>query len=72
MLENIPCDLIPRDATLRGVSSLCIYMYTFHEINTTVTFSLHFRVSLPLNNNTLVGQISGRTQGRTALVVGDE
>ena len=40
VLENLPCDLIPRGATVRGVPSLCIYMYTFHEINTTVTFSL--------------------------------
>jgi hypothetical protein len=52
VLENIPCDLIPRDATLRSVSSLCIYMYTFYEINTTVTFSLHFRVSFLLCSNT--------------------
>jgi hypothetical protein len=36
LLENLSCDLIPRGATLRGVSSLCIYMYTLHEINTTV------------------------------------
>jgi hypothetical protein len=53
LLENLPCDLIPRGATVRGVPSLCIYMYTFHEINTTVTFSLHFCVSFSLSYNTL-------------------
>jgi hypothetical protein len=54
VLENLPCDLIPRGATVRGVPSLCIYMYTFHEINTTVTFSLHFCVSFSLSYNNIV------------------
>jgi hypothetical protein len=32
LLENILCDRIPRDATLRGVPSLCIYIHTSWEI----------------------------------------
>jgi hypothetical protein len=47
VLENILCDRIPRDATLRGVPSLCIYMYTLHE-NIQLSLSLHFELSLSL------------------------
>lgn len=35
-----------------------IYMYTFHEINTTVTFSLHFCVSFSLRSNTLLALLA--------------
>jgi hypothetical protein len=49
VLENLSYDLISRGATLRGVSSLCIYMYTLHEINTTVLSFVLLSISLPLS-----------------------
>ena len=59
MLENLSCDLIPRGTTLRGISSLCIYMYTLHEINTTVLSFVSLSISLPLS----ILQQGGRTTG---------
>jgi hypothetical protein len=45
VLENLPCDLIPRGATLRDVSSLCIYICIHFMRSIQLSLSLYISVS---------------------------